>query len=152
MRTYLGLLVLVVHFLLSACSFFDANDLVWSASEGNLPKVKSLVEGGIGVNTKAFDDGQTPLIAAVRSGRLKVIEFLLDSGADINLNDAGGTPLYWAAFSGQVDIYRFLLARGAKLKADDKSLSYLLRVMQEKGFVELIGLVQAQAQREANGV
>ncbi|NKI97797.1 ankyrin repeat domain-containing protein [Rhizobacter sp. SG703] len=91
---------------IAACSPQNTNDQVWAASSGNLPRVKELVSQNVSVNARAFDDGQTALIAAARSGRQDIVEFLVANGADVNLKDDAGTPLYWAAFD---EVYTQLL-------------------------------------------
>ena len=45
---------------------------------------------------------------------MKVVEILLEAGADVNtLDRRGATPLHHAAGEGRGDIVRLLLARGA---------------------------------------
>ena len=151
MRAFCQFIMVLLATVSSACSMDSTNDLIWAAHEGNLENVRRLIANGTNVNARAFDDGQTALIAAVRGGQSPMIEFLLSVGADINLKDAGGTPLYWAAFGGQAEIFDYLLTRGARLDADEKSLSYLLLVMRGKGFTELAKVVRAEAEREARG-
>lgn len=134
---------------IAACSPQKTNELVWAASSGDLPRVKEMVSTGTDVNARAFDDGQTALIAAARSGRQEVVKYLVANGADVNVKDAGGTPLYWAAFEGQMGTYNYLQAHGARLRADDASLSHLLRVLREKGLTEFAAAVKtASAQEE----
>jgi ankyrin repeat protein len=133
---------------ISACSPQNSNDLVWAASSGNLPRVKEMVSQKVDVNARAFDDGQTALIAATRSGRQDVVEFLVANGADVNLKDAAGTPLYWAAFEGQAAAYNYLRARGGRLDADEAALAHLLRVLNEKGLSDLAAAVKAASAQE----
>ena len=130
------------------CSPQNTNDLVWAASTGNLQRVTEMVSRGTDINARAFDDGQTALIAAARNGRQDVVEFLVSNGADINLKDAGGTPLYWAAFAGQAAIYKYLRSHGARLNADEVSLAQLLRVLQEKGWRDLAAAVRSASDQE----
>ena len=77
------------------------NDLFKSAiscCDVNFSLVEQLVIGGCDVNAK-FEGGGTPLIAAVRSGFTKPIQFLVESGANVNLADNRGiTPLLWAIY------------------------------------------------------
>lgn len=49
---------------------------------------------------------------AVSHGRMDMVELLLDSGADINIqDDDGSTALMCAAEHGHIDIVKFLLAQ-----------------------------------------
>ncbi len=150
MRAVIRFIAAVLVVALAACGANDrVNGFVWAAHEGDIPKVKQLLGDGVDINSKAFDDGQTELIAAVRAGQSSVIEYLLAQGTDINLKDAGGTPLYWAAFSGNAEIFRYLAARGARLDASDTTLSQLFRVIEEGKLDELTKEVQSAAQRES---
>ena len=56
-------------------------------------------------------NGETPLHAAIFSGNLKVVQLLVERGADVNAADArmGQTPLMRAAASGKKEITRLLL-------------------------------------------
>jgi hypothetical protein len=86
---------------------FHKNDLAYmndlfksviSCSDVNFSLVEQLIIGGCNVNVK-FDGGGTPLIEAVRSGFIKPIRFLVESGADVNLaDDRELTPLLWATY------------------------------------------------------
>jgi ankyrin repeat protein len=59
----------------------------------------------------------------VVKGDCDVINFLIDSGADVNaVTRSRGTPLQAALVLGQVDVARLLLKRGADPKLGKKSL------------------------------
>lgn len=102
----------------------------------------------VSVNARAFDDGQTALIAAARSGRQDIVEFLVANGADVNLKDAAGTPLYWAAFEGQAAAYNYLRAHGGRLNTDEAALVYLLRMLNDKGLADLAVAVKTASAQE----
>ena len=73
--------------------------LVDCADEGNLTDVDLLLRAGANINS--YDAGQTALYLAAVHGNEKLINFLLDRGADINLQDQNGnTALIGAACSG----------------------------------------------------
>lgn len=56
----------------------------------------------------------TPLCCAVIHGNIKIVEMLLDAGADPNQHDASSaSPLECARMRGYDDIARLLLQRGA---------------------------------------
>lgn len=60
------------------------------------------------------EQGVTPLHLACRVGLVKVVEALLDAGADVNARiDLGDTPLYWMAIQNNVTIAKILLEHGA---------------------------------------
>lgn len=56
--------------------------------------------------------GQTALMLAVSHGRLDMVQLLLQSGADMNIQDEdGSTALMCAAEHHHVDIVKLLLAQ-----------------------------------------
>ncbi len=69
--------------------------------------------GRIAVNYQDTN-GATALHYASRGGHLKIVEMLVEAGADVNLGEEYGyTPLHEAAEYGHVDVARFLIAHGA---------------------------------------
>ena len=73
------------------------------------------------------NNGSTPLIHAACSNCnsdedvKKVVEFLLDKGAEVNArNDNGATALHWACYKGYLETARLLLDHGAVLEAKDE--------------------------------
>lgn len=74
----------------------DAEVLRQAASEGNLQKVKELLDRGVDVNTRS-ESGVTPLMLACAEGQIDVVKLLLARGADVNVKDnSGRTALRWA--------------------------------------------------------
>ena len=64
--------------------------------------------------------GYTPLHESVSNGRPKVLQLLLDHGADVNCRANGGyTPLHLAAFTGHTDCVRVLLENSANISETD---------------------------------
>jgi ankyrin repeat protein len=63
----------------------------------------------------AHPDGETPLMAASRTGHMNAVTLLLEAGANANTADAyqQETPLMWAAAEGHVDVVNTLLKAGA---------------------------------------
>lgn len=58
-------------------------DYLRENKQPDINKVKELIEAGASVNARDFLD-RTPLMYAARSGRAKIIKFLLEQGTDIN--------------------------------------------------------------------
>jgi ankyrin repeat protein len=62
------------------------------------------------VNGARFEDGATPLLAALQIGDMVVIRFLVHEGADISHADhLGATPLLIAAQEGHLAVARYLV-------------------------------------------
>ena len=72
--------------------------------------------------------GKTALIGAARGGHLKVVEYLVKYGANIDLKDnLGRTALMWAARYGHVEVVKYLLENGASIDLqDDRKYSALI--------------------------
>jgi len=86
-----------------------------SAYQGDLDKVKSFIEKGIGVN--AMDSyGATPLHYAAKRGSKEVVELLIAKGADVNAKDKNtNTPLHSATGGESKDIVKLLINNGAEI-------------------------------------
>lgn len=93
-------------------------DLLKASGAGNLADVKRFLAAGANIDTKF---GDTPLTTAAQQGRLEVVRFLLDNGADINNTDMfAGTALYNAARKNHVAIVDLLAFRGADVDSKDR--------------------------------
>nr|XP_053600342.1 ankyrin repeat, SAM and basic leucine zipper domain-containing protein 1 isoform X2 [Plodia interpunctella] len=65
--------------------------------------------------------GQTPLMRAISSGRVAVVQKLLDEGVNIEMRDQQGwTAVFWAAHHNQPEILELLIAHKARLTEVDK--------------------------------
>ena len=86
-----------------------------AARDGDLEKVRQLVEKD-GALVKAKDlDGRTPLHWACRGVHLEVLKFLVDKGAEVNAQDRNGVaPLHSLATRSHLEGMAFLLARKAE--------------------------------------
>ena len=102
-------------------SLHAKDGIVEAAMEGNLEKIKRLVEGGSGKSKPAdivnsFDAGFTALHLAACCGHIEVVDYLLGHGARINQPEAWGhrnTALHMACTEGHVGVVQLLLDRGA---------------------------------------
>ena len=98
--------------------FCTAHSAVWSAddppileasSNGDLGKVKSLIEAEANINAKN-KDGNTPLHLAAREGHENVVKLLVEAGVDIKAKDKyGNTPLHFAAREGNENMAKLLV-------------------------------------------
>ena len=86
-----------------------------AAERGVIDEVNELLQAGANIDAVISGDG-SPLIGAVRSGRLALVRLLLDRGANVNLPVSGdGNPLIVAAGEGHATIVELLLDRGASV-------------------------------------
>ena len=73
---------------MSAASASVSPEAFWGMiAENDRVGVMSAIEGGFDVNVYDMKAGGTPLLHAIRKARPEMVELLLDSGADVNLND-----------------------------------------------------------------
>ena len=81
---------------------------------------------------------QTPLHAASDKGFLKIVELLLEHGADIEAQDlVKWTPLHWASRGGHVEVSRLLLQCGADINAKDDGEQTPLYLASGAGHMEV---------------
>ncbi len=97
----------------------DGETALSLARKEGLEYITQLLERPAGSNAPAQSDpARTPLLKAVKEGRLNQVRALVDKGADVNLRTpSGSTPLMFAADGNRLDIVRFLLKRGADVNA-----------------------------------
>ena len=93
---------------------------------------------------------KSPLIMAVIKGNKRLVQLLLEGGADVSIKDVyGATAVHHAAETGNIEIMKILIARGADVKALDSAgssaLHYAADIIYNKGEVtkDMIDLLLA---------
>jgi ankyrin repeat protein len=78
--------------VLSTTSTSGETPLIWASGMGThaAEVVELLLDHGAKVNVA--DHGQTPLLHAIRFGRIDVVRMLIEHGADVNFLDKQGAP------------------------------------------------------------
>lgn len=122
MKTWIRILF-ALHFLtfaqFSRSAQTDADALTAAAGRGDLARVESLLSRGVKIDTPDYL-GWTPLYHTMIDGHTKMVQKLLDSGANVNArNRDGATPLFVVA-DGRIDLAEMLLAKGANINASNE--------------------------------
>lgn len=89
--------------------------MVLASTSGNLDILRALHKFGAKVNDEYYlETGISPLYVACKRGHLKVVQWLLYNGADIEAVDEDGvTPFMVAAGQAHVQIVKLLASKGA---------------------------------------
>ena len=104
------------------------NSLYLAAKEGNLDIIIQHVEIDPKIIDSLDEDLQSPLLIACSQGHYKIVKYLVELGADVNISDKSGcTPLIKAIIGGYIMIVQFLLVKGADInKAENSGLTPFL--------------------------
>ena len=116
----------------------------------NVAKQTAAAEAAIAFleNAGAKDDGQTPLLRAVRAGELGDVTQLITAGADVNgTGSRRSTAAHLASAGGHVEILKRLIAAGARIDRPDNNNLLPLHVAANGETVRL--LVQNGAKIDA---
>ncbi len=113
-----------------------------AAMRGDVPTVRSLLEGGADVNA-AQGDGMTALHWAADNGNASLASLLIYAGANLEAATRIGhyTPLHVASRAGHADVVKALLAAGAKVDARSTSGATPLHLAAAAGDDQAVGLL-----------
>ncbi len=90
--------------------------MIQGAATGNNDMIKLMMDYGISLDTQT-SYGQTPLIAATEQDKLETIEFLIKSGANVNLTPKGSYPvLIIALLNDNNAVVKSLIKAGIDVK------------------------------------
>ena len=115
-----------------------------SEEDKEITRIKQMIQNSPDlINGNAIQG--SPLGRAAEAGQLRVTEFLLDNGADVNApNDtAGQTPLLVAAHAGRKAMVELLLKRGANVNAANNQGQTALHQAVEQGFISVAEVLLA---------
>ena len=117
----------------------DETALMIAARHGNLGIVRTLIDAGADINAKS-KYGDTALTAATYFCHPPITEFLLDHGADVNVQNYayGSTPLMLANECNDISIVEALIKRGATINARNKKGQTTLITASIKGNTQIV--------------
>jgi ankyrin repeat protein len=125
---------------------YGRNPLHGAADSENLEVVRILIEYDPAYINARDEIGWTPLLMASSGRNSKdgsVVRFLLEHGADINVqNQFGRTPLHEASHYGVLEIVRLLLEHGADVEAKYNDGKTALQEAVERGHDEVVELLR----------
>ena len=90
------------------------SDLHLAAEEGDLAKVKQCLKKGTNIDCVAGKASYRVLHKAVRAGDKKMVAFLIQQRANVNVWSIDGTPLDFAIKNKHPEIERLLREHGGK--------------------------------------
>lgn len=138
------MLVLALSVSVQAIAMGDEQQVEYSTAitEGNLPLVKNYIEKGIAkVNEEFF--GWTALENASNSGQIKVVEYLLDKGANPNHQHpiSKNSAFHLAAFNNNAELVKVLAKRGVDVNLKLRGDVSILRAIRDMGNTQMVELL-----------
>lgn len=133
----------IVGFLLSRGAELD---IFSAAATGQLPRVKALMQQLPKLVNAYNVDGFQPLGLAAFFGYPKVVEFLLEQGAEVNSpsrNEQKVMPLHSAVAARHLGIARLLLEQGAEAYAKQEAGYTPLHEAAQNGQTDMVKLLLA---------
>jgi ankyrin repeat protein len=128
MKRNLGNLKFLIVFFLSLFIFslsfaienIEEEKFLKAVKKNNVKQVVSFINNGLDVNVIDNKNGWSALHYASEKGYTKMVQILLENGANVDIrNYKGQTPLHIAAKKGNVEIVKILLSYGADPEAKD---------------------------------
>lgn len=130
---------------------FDCHNVVMcvcdcsnNVSEINLLNCLKLVANFDVIDINITDrSGLTALMYACSNGFLKLVEFLVENGADIEIKDnqSGETALFFAVRSNHPNVVKFLISHGVDKDVTDKRNQTVHRIAESKNMIDILKLL-----------
>ena len=131
-------IVIIVMNSINAKNGYGYTALIDASKNGDLEKVKLLIENGANIEVKD-NKGDTALILASYCRRLEIIKYLVEKGANINAtNDNGRTALMWASIWRDLEMVKLLIEIGADVNIKNNYGKTVLDLAKTKEIKELL--------------
>ncbi len=116
-----------------------SNDIIWVVTIGEIDKVKELIKQKVNLNIKENILGNTPLMIAVLSNNLNIVNLLINAKVNLDIkNNHGLTALMLAILNFRNEIAKSIINAGAKLDIKDNFGNTALDIAQTLGNQEII--------------
>ena len=115
-KNYIFLILILVG---STCLGQESLNVFDVARNGTVEQAKVLLNQDAEIFNTVNEGGYSPLMLACYRGNIKVAQFLMENGADINVKSSMGSPLMAAVVKGNIEIVKALLAKKADVNATD---------------------------------
>ena len=145
-----------VKYLLQSGAQLDLKDeggetaLNLAAEGGHIEVMTRLVEAGHNVNQRDWLGERTPLMAAAGEGHTDCVQYLLQNGAQLDLEDhVGMTALHLAASLGHLEVMKRLVEAGQDVNQRDVGKRTPLMRAAERGHTDCVEyLIQIGAEMD----
>ena len=121
-------------------------ELISAAYHGDIKQVKELLETGASAEYQSVRGQTTALCMAASKNHTRIMQLLLNYGADINaMNINGFDAVYFAAVSFQPDALRLLLEKNSPLPKQYESYGHTVSLL-----MEILSIIQPHHGLEMN--
>jgi len=116
-----------------------------AAANGDVERLRALLETGGDPNEKETEEHWPPLLEAAYADHVEAARLLLDAGADLyGPNEGGETPLVMAVQNGSLGVFRLLVERGYRMDAVRDDAAWMLTQAAGKGQIKMVRWLLAQ--------
>jgi hypothetical protein len=106
----------------------------------DIEALKERIGRGIDLNSRV-KGSLTPLLLAIKEGKLKVAEILIENGADVNFTTDVSYPLHHAAYRDNPEMVSLLLRKGADIEVRKLGEATPLFDAVENGNIENVSIL-----------